>query len=105
VRDVGNGPSGTGLEAIDDQARMISNRNVEYDERGRVGVAGSPHRTSSFFPSPEPHAMDLPPLEGDLHDRLREDIRLRGIQVPILVDNATGEVIDGRLRRQIAAEL
>jgi ParB-like chromosome segregation protein Spo0J len=49
--------------------------------------------------------MDLPPLEGDLHARLREDIRLRGIQVPILVDNATGEVIDGRLRKQIAAEL
>jgi hypothetical protein len=49
--------------------------------------------------------MDLPPPEGDLYDRLRDDIRLRGIQVPILVDNATGEVIDGRLRTQIAAEL
>ena len=41
--------------------------------------------------------MDLPPLESDLHDRLREDIRRRGIQVPILVDNATGDVIDVRL--------
>ena len=49
--------------------------------------------------------MDLPPLDADLHDRLRDDIRLRGIQVPILVDNSTGEVIDGRLRQQIAAEL
>ena len=49
--------------------------------------------------------MELPPLEGDAYDRLREDIRLRGIQIPILVDNTTGEVIDGRLRRRIAAEL
>jgi ParB-like chromosome segregation protein Spo0J len=49
--------------------------------------------------------MDLPPLDTDLYDRLREDIRLRGIQVPLLVDNATGDVIDGKLRKQIAVEL
>jgi hypothetical protein len=49
--------------------------------------------------------MDLPPLDIDLYQKLREDIRLRGIQVPILVDSATGEVIDGRQRKQIAAEL
>jgi ParB-like chromosome segregation protein Spo0J len=49
--------------------------------------------------------MDLPPLESDLYRKLRDDIRLRGIQVPILVDSATGEVIDGRQRKQIAAEL
>jgi ParB-like chromosome segregation protein Spo0J len=49
--------------------------------------------------------MDLPPLPSDLYDRLREDIRLRGIQIPILVDNATGEVIDGKQRKQIAHEL
>jgi hypothetical protein len=33
------------------------------------------------------------------------DIGRRGIQVPILVDNTTGEVIDGKQRKQIAAEL
>jgi hypothetical protein len=49
--------------------------------------------------------VELPPYEADLYGRLREDIRLRGIQVPILVDNATGEVIDGLQRRKIAAEL
>lgn len=49
--------------------------------------------------------MDLPPLDPDLYDRLRQDIRLRGIQVPILLDNASGEVIDGKLRKQIADEL
>jgi ParB-like chromosome segregation protein Spo0J len=49
--------------------------------------------------------MDLPPLELDLFEKLREDIRLRGIQVPILVESATGEVIDGRQRKRIATEL
>jgi ParB-like chromosome segregation protein Spo0J len=49
--------------------------------------------------------MDLPPLEPDLFEKLREDIRLWGIQVPILVDSATGEVIDGRQRKRIATEL
>ena len=49
--------------------------------------------------------MDLPPLDPDLYRKLREDIRFRGIQVPILVDSVTGEVIDGRQRKQIAAEL
>ena len=47
----------------------------------------------------------LPSLPSDLFTRLRDDIRLRGIQIPILVDNATGEVIDGKLRKQIADEL
>ncbi len=37
--------------------------------------------------------MELPPLPTDLYDRLRDDICLGGIQVPILVDLATG---DGR---------
>ena len=40
----------------------------------------------------------LPSLPSDLYERLLEDIRLRGIQVPILVDNATGEVIDPMFR-------
>jgi ParB-like chromosome segregation protein Spo0J len=49
--------------------------------------------------------MDLPPLSTDLYDHLREDVRRRGIQIPVLVDNSSGEVIDGKLRQQIAAEL
>lgn len=49
--------------------------------------------------------MDLPPPDDALYGLLRDDIRRRGIQVPILVDNATGEVIDGALRTRIAAEL
>jgi hypothetical protein len=49
--------------------------------------------------------MDLPPVSTDLYDRLREDVRRRGIQVPILVDSSTGEVIDGKLRKRIAGEL
>jgi ParB-like chromosome segregation protein Spo0J len=49
--------------------------------------------------------VDLPALSTDLYERLREDIRHRGIQVPILVDNTTGEVIDGKLRKRIADEL
>ena len=63
---------------------------------------------------PHPRPRSLPrgaarhgpaPLEPDLYQKLREDIRLRGIQIPILVDSAPGEVIDGRLRKQVAAEL
>lgn len=49
--------------------------------------------------------MDLPPIQTDLYDRLRDDIRHRGIQIPILVDNSTGEVIDGKQRKRIATEL
>jgi site-specific DNA-methyltransferase (adenine-specific) len=49
--------------------------------------------------------MDLPPLPSDLYARLRDDIRHRGIQVPILVDGKTGQVIDERQRQRIAQEL
>jgi ParB-like chromosome segregation protein Spo0J len=49
--------------------------------------------------------MELPPVQPDLFDRLREDIHRRGIQIPILVDNSTGEVIDGKQRKRIAIEL
>ena len=49
--------------------------------------------------------MNLPPLPSDLYDRLRDDVLHRGVQIPILVDSKTGEVIDGKLRKQIAAEL
>lgn len=49
--------------------------------------------------------MDLPPIETDLYDRLREDIRSRGVQIPILVDSSTGEVVDGKQRMKVAEEL
>lgn len=55
-------------------------------------------------PRHEP-VIELPPLPADLLGRLRDDIRLRGIQIPILVDHATGEIIDGKQRQQIAVEL
>jgi len=47
--------------------------------------------------------MDLPPVSTDLYDRLHEDVCRRGIQVPILVDSSTGEVIDGKTRKVVAA--
>ena len=59
---------------------------------------------NSKIPRHEP-VIELPPLPSDLFNRLRDDISLRGIQIPILVDNTTGEVIDGKLRKQIADEL
>ena len=59
---------------------------------------------NSKIPRHEP-VIELPPLPADLFNRLRDDIRLRGIQIPILVDNTTGEVIDGKQRKQIAVEL
>jgi hypothetical protein len=46
---------------------------------------------------------DLPPLESDLCDRLRDDILRRGILVPIL-QAEDGEVLDGKLRLEIAQE-
>ena len=59
---------------------------------------------NSKKPRHEP-VIELPPLTADLFSRLREDIRMRGIQIPILVDHATGEIIDGKQRQQIAVEL
>ena len=69
----------------------------------------STRRTISIPPSrkkprDEP-VIELPPLTADLFSRLRDGISLKGIQIPILVDNTTGEVIDGKLRKQIADEL
>src|SRR4051794_36767840 len=46
----------------------------------------------------------LPPISPDLRARLKEDIRRRGILVPVLLAQ-DGECLDGRLRREIAAEL
>ena len=68
---------------LDAPTRVISNRSG-----GRHRGALPPHATWS-------RAMELPPLQTDLYDRLRKDVRHRGIQIPILVDSSTGEVIDG----------
>src|SRR3954468_20224975 len=84
---------------------MISNRSGISRRRRTGGRAGSPRRPSSSASPTEPTAMDLPPPDDALYGLLRDDIRRRGIQVPILVDTATGEVIDGALRTRIAAEL
>src|SRR5579885_347283 len=43
---------------------------------------------------------DLPPIELELYRRLEADILERGVILPIVV--ADGEIIDGRLRKQIA---
>lgn len=50
-------------------------------------------------------APDLPALPTDLRRLLRESIEAQGILVPVLVDALTGDVIDGRLRLEIAEEL
>ena len=47
---------------------------------------------------------DLPPIAPDLRDQLRRDIRERGVLVPVIVAH-DGEVLDGRLRMEIAKEL
>lgn len=46
---------------------------------------------------------DLPPIDPDLRRRLAEDILKRGVLVPIL-QAEDGEVLDGRLRLEIAEE-
>jgi hypothetical protein len=48
--------------------------------------------------------MELPSISSNLYDYFREMIRRWGVQIPILVDNATGEIIDGRIRKRIADE-
>lgn len=45
----------------------------------------------------------LPPISPELRSLLEEDILRRGVMVPILVAQ-DGEVIDGRLRQEIAKE-
>ena len=50
------------------------------------------------------HAPELPEISHDLRARLRDDIRRRGILVPVLLAH-DGECLDGRLRLEIAEEL
>lgn len=47
---------------------------------------------------------DLPPISTDLRDRLKEDVRRRGILVPVILAQ-DGEILDGQLRLEIAEEL
>jgi len=49
--------------------------------------------------------VELPDLPEDLYEHLKEDIGLRGIIVPVIVDAESGETLDGRIRLRIAAEL
>jgi ParB-like chromosome segregation protein Spo0J len=46
----------------------------------------------------------LPPIDPQLRDQLRADIEERGVLVPIIV-TPDGEVLDGRLRIEIAQEI
>jgi hypothetical protein len=47
---------------------------------------------------------DMPPISPELRNRLKEDIRQRGILVPILLTH-DGQCLDGLLRLSIAEEL
>lgn len=49
-------------------------------------------------------APELPPIACDLRDQLRRDIEIRGILVPVIIAH-DGEILDGRLRMEIAEEL
>ena len=46
----------------------------------------------------------LPEIDQRLYEALRADILARGVLVPIVVDAASGEVLDGRIRQRIANE-
>jgi ParB-like chromosome segregation protein Spo0J len=44
-------------------------------------------------------------LTPEQFEALREDISQRGVQVPVEIDAATGEILDGRARVRICEEL
>jgi ParB-like chromosome segregation protein Spo0J len=50
-----------------------------------------------------PSTPDLPPIYAELRRKLTDDILKRGVLVPIL-QAEDGEVLDGRLRLEIAQE-
>lgn len=50
-------------------------------------------------------SQHLPPLASYDYEALKEDIRKRGVLIPIVVNTATGQVIDGHHRMAIASEL
>lgn len=47
----------------------------------------------------------LPPLSRAEYDALCADIEANGVQAPVVVDKATGEILDGHHRAEIAARL
>lgn len=49
--------------------------------------------------------ITLPALPSDLFAALKADVAARGVLVPIVVDSTTGEVLDGRVRSEIARQL
>jgi tRNA1(Val) A37 N6-methylase TrmN6 len=48
---------------------------------------------------------ELPPINQDLYQALRDDIARRGILVPLMYDSKTGRLVDGAVRLKIAEEL
>ena len=68
---------------------------VAKDEIAAVGKGGSSLSTYQVFPD----------LSASEYDSLREDIRLRGVLIPVEIDADTSEVLDGHHRLRIAREL
>src|SRR3954471_24901048 len=60
-------------------------------------------RHAAHHRSPHVKTPGLPPIDADLRRRLTDDILKRGVLVPIL-QAEDGEVLDGRLRLEIARE-
>lgn len=52
----------------------------------------------------QPKYQLLPPLSAEEYERLKADIQLRGIMVPVEIDE-DGNILDGHNRAQIAGEL
>ena len=52
----------------------------------------------------QPKYQLLPPLNAEEYERLKADIQLRGIMVPVEIDE-DGNILDGHNRAQIAGEL
>ena len=47
----------------------------------------------------------LPPLDSQEYEKLKADIQERGVQVPIHIDEDTGDILDGWTRYSICLEL
>jgi len=64
---------------------------------------GPPMPTTTTLPTTRINQPALPEIQGELRRLLEADILRRGVMVPILVAQ-DGEVIDGRLRHEIARQ-
>ncbi|QDV39558.1 DNA methyltransferase [Tautonia plasticadhaerens] len=71
----------------------------------RSGPAPDAEQDAPARPGSNPSPDVLPELSADGHESLREGIRKRGVQVPVEIDAATEEVLDGRARVMICREL